>query len=63
MDPKANLKEQLALAKRLIAMSEEGSDEVFFAESDVVRLSELVIALDEWQSKGGLSPYSNAVSA
>jgi hypothetical protein len=59
MDPKENLKEQLTLARRFIRQSSEQPDEmVAFDEQEVVRLAELVIALDEWQRKGGFSPYA-----
>jgi hypothetical protein len=58
MDPKANLNEQLTLARRFVRQSAEQPDEmVAFDEQEVVRLAELVIALDEWQRKGGFSPY------
>lgn len=47
MDPNANLKEQRELAKKIL---EENNRE------DVDRLAELVLALDEWLSKGGFPP-------
>jgi hypothetical protein len=59
MDPNENLKEQLTLARRFIRQSESQPDEmVSFDEQEVTRLAELVIALDEWQRKGGFSPYA-----
>jgi hypothetical protein len=67
MDPKANLDEQLALAKRVqeiagsqpayIELNEELSAEVRESAS---RLSELVLALHEWREKGGFDPYQTA---
>lgn len=46
MDPNANLEEMLSLAR---AQLEYG-----FADAD--RLAELVLAMDEWMSKGGFPP-------
>lgn len=51
MDPDANLKEQLALAKRITEYA--GSDD---SDPDAVELAELVIALHEWIGKGGFPP-------
>jgi hypothetical protein len=48
MDPNANLKEQLELAKRLI---DDNTD-----QDAAYRLAELVLALDEWIRKGGFLP-------
>lgn len=52
MDPKANLREQLEIAKRLVIQYANHSDD------DIARLAELVLALDKWQRKGGFSPYA-----
>ena len=57
MDPIANMKEQLTLARKFIRLSEDALMPVAYEEADVVRLSELVIALDQWQRNGGFSPY------
>lgn len=46
MDPTANLNRQLELAKALV---EAGSPEA-------AELAELVLALDEWLTRGGLRP-------
>jgi len=58
MDPDANLKEQLQLAAALEDVDydqlDENSKEA--AISDACRLAELVLALDEWISKGGFLP-------
>lgn len=50
MDPNANLKEQIELACKL--QDYERDDDA----SDVCRLAELVLALNEWISKGGFLP-------
>jgi len=62
MDPVANLREQLVLAARILAlnhrdMSDAGRHE---AEDAGERLAELVLALDEWRRKGGFDPYPEA---
>ena len=41
MDPEANLKEQIAIANEILVVMVE----------QIVRLAELVIALDEWNAK------------
>ena len=46
MDPTANLKEQLKLAKSLIEELDKEEPEV--SSHDVCRLAELVISLDNW---------------
>ena len=51
MDPNANLREQLELARTLVGpWPDEQQAE---READAVRLAELVVALDEWIQKGG----------
>lgn len=52
MDPDANLKEQLGLARSLV------NDRSQYPEYDGARLAELVIALHEWRVAGGFDPYS-----
>ena len=52
MDPNANLAEQLDSAKAILAAEDLDSD----ALTDITRLSELVIALDDWIKKGGFLP-------
>lgn len=55
MDPNANLREQLKLAKRLaMGMARNDSPEARLDDAD--RLAELVLALDEWLTKGGFLP-------
>jgi len=49
MDPNANLREQLSLARYILA---EKSDNTIGA----VRLAELVEALDDWIARGGFLP-------
>ena len=49
MDPNANLREQLTIAKFILSDKEEQT-------YGVVRLAELIIALDEWITKGGFLP-------
>ncbi len=55
MDPEANIKEQLDLARDIIANMDEMHDEDL--ESNAARLAELVIALHEWRKSGGFDPY------
>jgi hypothetical protein len=64
MDPRANLEEQLKLARRLQrALDVDAND---FSElkgvdqilADAERLADLVLVLDEWIKKGGFSPYT-----
>lgn len=52
MDPNCNLEEQREIAARIL--KNEGSA----ATSDVLRLAELVQALDEWITKGGFLPQA-----
>ncbi len=54
MDPNANLKEQLELAKAII----ENEDEYDADRIDAVRLAELVIAMHEWLGHGGFKPQA-----
>jgi hypothetical protein len=53
MDPDANLKEQRSLAAKLLYETENDKPP---SDADVHRLAELVIALDEWISRGGFYP-------
>jgi hypothetical protein len=56
MDPKANIDEQVAIAKEIISQFDAGAgDDLDF--SSVERLAELVIALHEWRTSGGFDPY------
>lgn len=50
MDPNANLKEQLEIARAIL------SDDEYDTGYDAVRLAELVEALNEWIVKGGFLP-------
>ncbi len=58
MDPNANLKEQRELAEFILSHNITLTDDVDKAD----RLAELVLALDEWISKGGFLPagWANA---
>ncbi len=49
MDPDANLEEQLRITKRVL--DADGCD-----ADDIIRLAELVDALDGWIVKGGFLP-------
>jgi len=53
MDPDYNRYEQLQLASKLLEATENDRP---VKDEDVLRLSELVIALDEWITKGGFLP-------
>lgn len=67
MDPIANLKEQLDIAKNIQQLWDEQCDnhgKLFGKEPHrqaaeyAERLAELVIALDECRRKGGFDPYT-----
>lgn len=49
MDPRANLREQLELARRIVDCNDADVD-------DAPRLAELVLALNEWIGMGGFLP-------
>lgn len=53
MDPNENLRQQLAISTRIL--QQEALPDVE-QSPDVVRLAELVIALNEWMEKGGFCP-------
>lgn len=53
MDPTANLKEQRELAAQINATIDAGDQPDL---GDILRLSELVLTLDEWISRGGFLP-------
>jgi hypothetical protein len=53
MDPNANLEEQLNLASRLIY---EQENEPPSKPQDIIRLAELILALDAWIKRGGALP-------
>jgi hypothetical protein len=53
MDPHANLEEQLNLASRLIY---EQENERPSKPQDIIRLAELILALDTWIKRGGALP-------
>jgi hypothetical protein len=59
MDPKANIREQRAIAARLQKAldADDVIGEIHTLAEDAGRLAELVLALDEWRSKGGFDPY------
>lgn len=57
MDPHANIQEQVTTARAIIQRADDG----FTTDSaEAIRLAELVIALDEWMTSGGFSPYGKA---
>lgn len=63
MDPKKNIEEQIALANAIIAdIDDADPDEDMDALDGVLanaeKLSQLVLALDEWRRKGGFDPYT-----
>lgn len=68
MDPEANIREQREIAQQLrellnppeLVTPEEGSDTGLEVIALADRLSDLVIALDEWRSRGGFDPYAKA---
>ena len=58
MDPEANLREQLELAESMVDNPEESEEHVDDMCNDGRRLAELVLALNEWITKGGFLPTS-----
>lgn len=60
MDPNANLKETLALAREVLADADADDgcedDHEHAIVVNAPRLAELVVALDEWLCKGGFLP-------
>jgi len=69
MDPAANLAEQEALARELIALTEAATREDGSLDADAFeevaqladRLAELVLALGEWREAGGFDPSDSPV--
>jgi len=51
MDPNANLKEQRTIAQNILFSQHAETD-----LQDAERLAELVLALDEWITRGGFLP-------
>ncbi len=57
MDPNANLREQCEIAAMIIRLSDHSSNvDATMVLNAAERLTELVIALDEWISRGGFVP-------
>lgn len=54
MDPNANMREQRELAESIAAGFDDDDNPPDM--DDARRLAELVLALDEWLSKGGFRP-------
>jgi hypothetical protein len=64
MDPKANLKEQLAIAHEITDVWDNCNEDAILPQEQLVdiaeqgyRLAELVIVLDSWIRNGGFSPW------
>jgi hypothetical protein len=62
MDPNANVVEAVALARRLLSgrmyvIPGTRALDVHAMVDDAERLAELVVALDEWRSRGGFDNY------
>ena len=55
MDPTANAKEQLVLAKKMVA-DYDNVDGNGIDQDDANRLAELVLALDGWLKSAGVTP-------
>jgi len=59
MDPVANIRQQIGIARVILALQDGEWDESTtqaIAENGHA-LAELVLALDEWRRKGGFDPY------
>jgi hypothetical protein len=54
MDPNANLNEQIEIAQRAVEYDANSSPSA--VARDLNRLSELVLALDDWLRRGGFVP-------
>lgn len=59
MDPLANIAEQRAVARKILALADSDPDEIDVTQAE--RLAELVTALDEWRQGGGFDPYAAEV--
>lgn len=57
MDPLANIIEQRILAGLIVRNVGDETIEDDVSNNDIVRLAELVLALDEWRTNGGFDPY------
>lgn len=64
MDPKANIEEQISIAREIQRIVDECSEDGVQTENqareiaeNAERLADLVLALDEWRRKGGFDPY------
>jgi hypothetical protein len=64
MDPIANIRQQLDIAKRINAVMQsefawgKPSSQVVGLVTDASALADLVEALDEWRRDGGFDPYA-----
>ena len=58
MDPMANVTEQLEIANEILDGPGDDPNAPTYSD-EVVRLAELVLALDEWRRKGGFDPYKS----
>ena len=59
MDPNGNLKEQLELARKLLTTCQNiktGASWITPSHSEIARLAELVLALNEWLANGHSLP-------
>lgn len=57
MDPNVNLAEQRSIARCLLDMHDSGNVlDAGEIEENAIMLADLVIALDEWITKGGFLP-------
>jgi len=53
MDPVANIRKQVEVARRILREPDQDR-----RLSDADRLAELVLALDDWRKHGGFDPYT-----
>lgn len=59
MGPTANLEEQLRISRKIVRKADEDRSDrpdFHYDAEDIIRLAELVIALDEWKRSGGFDP-------
>lgn len=59
MDPDANIREQIELARHMIDQfdaADEDNPTLGIDPHDADRLAELVLALAEWRARGGFDP-------
>jgi hypothetical protein len=60
MDPQANIQEQVAYARAIIAGADDANLPEDYYRPECVELAERVLALHEWRERGGFDPYGRS---